>query len=43
MAPYRVDYIGRGELSVRQQELGKTLKRLQMVSEQFNVAVFITN
>jgi len=43
MAPFRVDYSGRGELATRQQDLGKTLKKLQMISEQFNVAVFITN
>lgn len=43
MAPFRVDYTGRGELSERQQVLGKTLSRLQKLSEQFNVAVYITN
>jgi len=43
MAPFRVDYSGRGELSERQQVLGKTLSRLLKISEQFNVAVFLTN
>lgn len=43
MAPFRVDYIGRGELSERQQVLGRTLSRLIKISEQFNVAVFICN
>ena len=43
MAPFRVDYSGRGELSERQQVLGRVLSRLQKISEQFNVAVFITN
>lgn len=43
MALFRVDFSGRGELSERQQVLGKTLSRLIKISEQFNVAVFITN
>ena len=43
MAPFRVDYSGRGELAERQQVLNKVLSRLQKISEQFNVAVFITN
>ena len=43
MAPFRVDYTGRGELSERQQVLGKTLSRLLKIAEQFNVAVFLTN
>lgn len=43
MAPFRVDYSGRGELSERQNVLGKVLSRLQKISEQFNVAVFVTN
>lgn len=43
MAPFRVDYSGRGELAERQQCLGKVLSRLQKISEQFNVAVFLTN
>lgn len=43
MAPFRVDYSGRGELAERQQCLAKVLSRLQKISEQFNVAVFLTN
>jgi len=43
MAPFRVDFAGRGELSERQQILGRTLSRLIKISEQFNVAVFIVN
>lgn len=43
MAPFRVDYTGRGELSERQQVLGKTLSRLLKIAEQFNVAVLICN
>lgn len=43
MHPFRVDYAGRGELSERQQVMGRFLNKLQKISEQFNVAVFITN
>ena len=43
MALFRVDYSGRGELSERQQKLNQMLSRLTRISEEFNVAVFITN
>ena len=43
MQPFRVDYTGRGELSERQQVMGRFLSKLQKISEQFNIAVFITN
>jgi len=43
MAPFRVDYSGRGELSERQQTLGKLLSKLLKISEQFNIAVYMTN
>lgn len=43
MALFRVDYSGRGELSERQQKLNQMLKRLAGLSEEFNVAVFLTN
>ncbi|XP_062502842.1 meiotic recombination protein DMC1/LIM15 homolog [Corticium candelabrum] len=43
MALFRVDFSGRGELSERQQKLGQLLSRLQKISEEYNVAVFITN
>ncbi len=33
MAPYRVDYSGRGELAERQQVLAKMLSRIQKISE----------
>jgi meiotic recombination protein DMC1 len=40
---FRVDYVGRGELSVRQQVLGGMLSKLMKMAEEFNVAVFYTN
>ncbi|XP_015791140.1 meiotic recombination protein DMC1/LIM15 homolog [Tetranychus urticae] len=43
MALFRVDYSGRGELADRQQKLAQFLARLQKLSEEYNVAVFITN
>lgn len=43
MALFRVDYSGRGELSERQQSLGKTLSKLIKLADQFNVAVLMTN
>jgi meiotic recombination protein DMC1 len=43
MGPFRVDYSGRGELSERQQVLGRMLSKIQKISEQFNIAIFLTN
>ncbi|RZC37470.1 meiotic recombination protein DMC1/LIM15 -like [Asbolus verrucosus] len=43
MALFRVDFLGRGELVTRQQKLGQMMSRLQKISEEYNVAVFITN
>lgn len=43
MALFRVDFSGRGELSERQQVLGKVLSKLIKLAEQFNLAVVITN
>ena len=43
MALFRVDYSGRGELSERQQKLAQMMSKLQKISEEYNVAVFITN
>lgn len=43
MALFRVDYSGRGELAERQQKLAQFLSRLQKISEEYNVAIFITN
>ena len=41
MALYRTDYVGRGELSERQQVLGKFLRRATQMSEEFNLCVFL--
>ncbi|XP_020609955.1 meiotic recombination protein DMC1/LIM15 homolog [Orbicella faveolata] len=43
MALFRVDFCGRGELADRQQKLAQMLSRLQKLSEEFNIAIFITN
>ena len=43
MAPFRVDFSGRGELAERQQILGRFMAKLQKMSEEFNIAVVITN
>ncbi|KAG8254723.1 Meiotic recombination protein dmc1 [Homalodisca vitripennis] len=43
MALFRVDFSGRGELADRQQKLAQMMSRLQKISEEYNVAVFITN
>lgn len=43
MALFRVDYSGRGELAERQQKLAQLLSRLQRLSEEYNVAVLLTN
>lgn len=43
IALFRSDYCGRGELAERQQKLNQMLSRLMKISEEFNVAVFITN
>ena len=40
---FRVDYSGRGELADRQQHLAQMMSRLQKISEEYNIAVFITN
>ena len=40
---FRTDFSGRGELGERQQKLNQMLARLIRISEEFNVAVFITN
>lgn len=42
-ALFRVDFMGRGQLAERQQTLGKFLSSLRKLSEEFNVAVVITN
>lgn len=43
MALFRVDFTGRGEIADRQQKLGKMLSRLQKLSEEYNIAIFVTN
>ncbi|KAF8786916.1 Meiotic recombination protein DMC1/LIM15 like protein [Argiope bruennichi] len=43
MALFRVDFCGRGELADRQQKLAQMLSKLQKTSEEYNVAVFVTN
>ena len=40
---FRSDFSGRGELGERQQKLNQMLSRLTKISEEFNVAVLITN
>ncbi|KAJ8953983.1 hypothetical protein NQ314_007176, partial [Rhamnusium bicolor] len=43
MALFRVDFSGRGEIADRQQKLGQMMSRLQKISEEYNIAVFLTN
>ena len=43
MAHFRVDFVGRGELSERQQKLGQLCSRLNKIADEFNVAVVYTN
>lgn len=40
---FRVDFTGRGELSMRQQKLNAFMSGLMKIAEQFGVAVFLTN
>ncbi|KAI9009011.1 putative meiotic recombination-related protein, partial [Phycomyces nitens] len=40
---FRCDYSGRGELADRQQKLNQMLSRLIKISEEYNVAIFVTN
>lgn len=42
-ALYRSDFTGRGELSERQMHLGRFLRQLQRLADEFGVAVVITN
>jgi hypothetical protein len=41
MALYRTDYVGRGELSERQQVLGTFLRRATQMAEEFNLVVLM--
>ena len=43
MALYRTDYVGRGELSDRQQVLGQFLRRAGQMAEEFNLVVFLVS
>lgn len=43
MALFRVDYSERGEILDRQQKLGQMMSRLQKISEEYNIAVFVSN
>lgn len=40
---FRTDFVGRGELFQRQALLGKFLRNLKRLSEEFNLAVLVTN
>jgi len=42
-ALFRSDYVGRGELSDRQIQLGQFLRQLTRLAEEFGIAVVITN
>lgn len=43
MALYRTDFVGRGELSERQQALGTFLRRSAQMAEEFNILVFMVS
>ena len=40
---FRVDYVGRGELAIRQQTLNKHLNDIKKLTNEFNIAVVFTN
>ncbi len=42
-ALFRTEYCGRGNLSERQMNLGKFLRALQKLADEFGVAVVVTN
>jgi len=43
MSLFRTDFVGRGELSIRQNRLGKFLRNLQQMADEFGLIVVITN
>lgn len=43
MSLYRTDFVGRGELSERQQALGAFLRRATQMAEEFNLAVLMVH
>ena len=40
---FRTDYSGRGELSARQMHLAQFIRQLLKISDEFGVAVVVTN
>jgi DNA repair protein RAD51 len=42
-ALFRSEFVGRGELAARQNTLGKFLRGLQKLADEFGVAVVVTN
>ena len=42
-ALFRSDYVGRGELSDRQIQLGQFLRQLTRLAEEFGIAILLTN
>ena len=43
MHTHRTEFNGRGELSVRQVHLGRFLRSLQRLADEFGIAVVVTN
>lgn len=43
IAPFRQEYLGRGELAERQQRLGSIVVQLKKMAEEFNLCVVLTN
>lgn len=43
MSLFRTDYIGRGELSERQQALGQFLRRATQMAEEFNICILMVS
>jgi DNA repair protein RAD51 len=41
--PCRSEFVGRGELAARQNQLGRFLRMLQRLADEFGVAVVVTN
>lgn len=42
-ALFRTEFVGRGELAARQNQLGRFLRGLQKLADEFGVAVVVTN
>ena len=38
MAPFRADFVGRGELAERQQRLSSIMRKLRKMADEFNVS-----